>query len=112
MSPSDAAGMPDGALPYGAVMAIAAMALATYLCRVAGVLVMSRVRITRRVERALGALPGSIVAATIVPVALRSGAPAIAGIVAAIVVMRLVRNELAALVAGLGVAALARALGL
>lgn len=112
MSPSDAADMPDGAVHYGAVLAIAAMALATYLCRVAGVLIMSRVRITRRVERALGALPGSIVAATIVPIALRSGPAAVAGIVAAIVVMRLARNELAALLAGLGVAALVRASGL
>lgn len=99
-------------MPYGAVAAIAAMALATYLCRIAGVLIMSRVRITRPVERALGALPGSIVAATIVPIALRSGAPAIVGIAAAIVTMRLVRNELAALLTGLGIAALARALGL
>lgn len=107
MSPSEIADM-----PYGAVIAIAAMAVATYLCRIAGVLVMSRVRITRPVERALGALPGSIVAATIVPIALRSGAPAIAGIVAAVLVMRLVRNELAALLLGLGVAALARAFGL
>lgn len=107
MSPSEVADM-----PYGAAMAIAAMAVATYLCRVAGVLIMSRVRITRPIERALGALPGSIVAATIVPIALRSGPAAIAGIVAGIVVMRLVRNELAALVAGLGIAALARAIGL
>ena len=99
-------------MPYGAAFAIAAMAVATYLCRVAGVLIMSRVRITRSIERALGALPGSIVAATIVPIALGSGPAAIAGIVAAIVVMRLVRNELAALVAGLGIAALARAIGL
>ena len=112
MNTSDAAGLPYGAVPYGAVIAIAAMALATYLCRVAGVLIMSRVRITRPVERALGALPGSIVAATIVPVALRSGAPAIVGIVAAIVVMRVARNELAALLAGLAIAALARAVGL
>lgn len=106
MSPSEAAD-----LPYGAAMAIAAMAVATYLCRVAGVLIMSRVRITRPVERALGALPGSIVAATIVPIALRSGAAAIAGIAAAILVMRFVKNELAALVAGLGVAALVRMFG-
>ena len=93
-------------------MAIAAMAIATYLCRTAGVLIMSRVRITRRVERALEALPGSIVAATIAPTALRSGLPAIMGILAAIVVMRLAKNELAALLAGLGLAALARAFGL
>ncbi len=99
-------------MPYGAIVAIAAMALATYLCRIAGVLIMSRVRITRPVERALGALPGSIVAATVVPIALRSGTPAILGILAAILVMRIVRNELAALLAGLGVAALVRAIGL
>lgn len=104
--------MPDAALPYGNVLAIAAMALATYLCRISGVVLMSRIRLTPRLGRALAALPGSIVAATVVPVALRSGPDAILGVVAGIVTMRLVRNELAALLAGLAVAAAVRALAL
>ena len=51
------------------------MAVATYLCRASGVVLMSRVTITPRVERALRALPGSIVTATILPLALDGGVP-------------------------------------
>lgn len=98
--------------PLGSSLAILAMAVATYLCRVGGVLVMSRVRLTPGVERALGALPGSIVAATIVPIAIRSGAAGIAGVVTSVLVTRFVGNEIAALAAGLVVAAGLRALGL
>jgi uncharacterized membrane protein len=40
---------------WGATVAIFAMTVATYLCRASGVVLMSRVRITPRVERALAA---------------------------------------------------------
>ncbi len=92
----------------GPAIAIGAMALATYLCRVSGVLLMSRFRITPRLERALAALPGSIIAATVLPIALRSGADAFAGIAAGLVVMRLTRSEVAALLCGLAVVAAVR----
>ena len=49
------------------------MVLATYLCRIGGVVLMSRVRITPRVERGLRALPGSIIVATILPLVLDGG---------------------------------------
>ncbi len=97
--------------PFGPALAILCMSLATYVCRISGVIVMSRVRITPPVERALAALPGSIVAATVVPIAIRSGPAAIAGVIAAVAVARLARNELAALAAGLAVAAAIRAFG-
>lgn len=96
----------------GPLLAIAAMAAATYLCRISGVLLMSRVRLTPAVERALAALPGSIVVATVAPIALRSGPDGIAGIAAGLLVMRLARNEVLALGAGLATAALLRAAGL
>lgn len=98
--------------PLGSSVAILTMAIATYLCRVGGVVIMSRVRLTPGVERALGALPGSIVAATIVPIAIRSGAAGIAGVVTSVLVTRFVGNEIAALAAGLAVAAGLRAFGL
>ena len=97
------------AAPY---LAIAAMALATYLCRASGVVLMSRVRLTPRVTRALAALPGSIVVATVAPLAVQAGVPAIAGVAAALVTMIATRYELAALLAGLGTVAGLRALGL
>lgn len=104
----------DGFLagPAGAYAAIAAMTCATYLCRASGVVLMSRVRLTPRVTRALRALPGSIVVATVAPLAAAAGPPALAGVIVALATMALVRYELAALVAGLGTVAALRALGL
>lgn len=88
------------------------MALAAYLCRVSGVVLMSRISLTPRVKRALSALPGSIVVATIVPIALRSGPDAISAIAAAVLAMVAFRNEVVALAVGLAVAAAIRATGL
>lgn len=93
---------------WGSAIAIAMMTAATYLCRASGVVLMSRVRITPRVERALRALPGSIVMAAILPPALDGGIPAMLALVAATVTMALVRFELLALLAGLATVALAR----
>ena len=90
--------------PWGPALAIAAMALATFLCRVAGAVVMSRITITPRVNRGLRALPGSIVLATIVPVTLDQGGAAIASLV-------VTRREAIALAAGLGTLSLIRAFG-
>jgi uncharacterized membrane protein len=98
--------------PWGAVIAIAGMAAVTYLCRIAGVVVMSRVRITPRIERGLRALPGSIIMATILPVIVDSGIAAVLAIGATIVTMVLARVDLVALAIGLGALSLLRALGL
>jgi uncharacterized membrane protein len=97
--------------PWGAALAILAMTIATYLCRASGVVLMSRVRITPRVERALQALPGSIVVATILPIGLDGGPPATFALAAAIVAMNIFRWELAALAAGLATITLVRAFG-
>ncbi len=77
-----------------------------------GVVLMSRVRITRRVERALRALPGCIVMATIVPIAADGGAAAILGLGATILVMAICKIELVALAAALAPSRCIRALGL
>lgn len=98
--------------PAGPWIAILALALVTYLCRASGVVLMSRVRLTPRVERGLRALPGSIVVATAVPTGLWAGLPGLLGLVTAAGVMALTRFELAAVLAGLGVVALGRAVGL
>lgn len=98
--------------PAGPYVAIAAMAAATYLCRAGGVVLMSRVRLTKPIERALRALPGSIVVATVLPIAIRGGVPAILGLVAALTTMSLSRHELPALLAGLAAVTAARAAGL
>jgi uncharacterized membrane protein len=96
----------------GPYLAILAMAVATYACRIAGVALMSRVRLTPAIERALRALPGSIVVATVLPIAVKAGAPAMVGLAVALLVMSLTRHELPALVAGLLAVSAVRAAGL
>ncbi len=98
------------ASPWGSVVAIAAMALVTFLCRIAGVVVMSRVRITPRFERGLRALPGSIILATILPAVIDNGWPALVALGAAVVAMAVTRIDIVGLVAGLGTLAIIRAL--
>jgi uncharacterized membrane protein len=98
--------------PAGPYLAIAAMTVATYLCRAAGVVVMSRIPITPRVERGLRALPGSIVIATVLPIALEGGITAALALASALGAMIVLRHELAALASGLAVVSALRALGL
>ena len=96
---------------YGDWLAIGAMALATYFCRVSGVIGMSHIRITPRLERGLQALPGAIIVSTVLPGAFTAGPSAIAGVLAGLGIMALWRQEVFALVAGLAVVALARHFG-
>ncbi|MEZ0172033.1 AzlD family protein [Microvirga sp. TS319] len=97
------------ASPWGSALAIAAMALITFLCRIGGLVLMSHVRITPRIERGLRALPGSIIVATILPAALDSGWPAFAALGAAVAVMATTRVDILGLAAGLGALSVIRA---
>lgn len=105
MSASDSAG-------FGAVAAILAMAAATHLIRFAGFWLMGRVALTPRLRRMLDALPGAVVAATVVPIVVKSGPAAALGMTAVAALMLVRRNEFLAVFAGIGVVALARAAGL
>ena len=98
--------------PVGGYLAIALMAAATYLCRVSGLVAMRYLRVTPRVERGLRALPGSIVIATVLPIAVEAGWPATLGLAAGIGVTTATRLDLAGLLAGLATVAFVRALGL
>ena len=106
---SGASGILSG--PAGPYLAIIAMAAVTYLCRVSGVLAMKHLNVSPRVERGLRALPGSIVVATVLPLAVQGGPPAALGLIAALAAMAWLRTELAALAAGLAVVSLVRAGG-
>jgi uncharacterized membrane protein len=103
----------DAALagPAGPYVAIVAMALGAYGCRIGGIVLMTRVRVTARVERGMRALPGSIMMATVAPIAVQSGVGAVLGLAAALAVTALTRFEVAGLVAGLATVAAARAVG-
>jgi uncharacterized membrane protein len=97
---------------YGPIAAILAMAIATFLTRTAGFWLMAHVPLTVRVRRMLEALPGSIVAATVLPIIVKSGLPAMLAIAAAAALMVARRNEFLAVAVGVAVAAGSRALGL
>jgi uncharacterized membrane protein len=99
------------ASPWGPALAIAAMTLVTFLCRIAGVVVMSRVRLTPRMERGLRALPGSIILATILPVVIDNGLPAIVALSAAVLAMVVTRIDIVGLLVGLGTLSIIRAFG-
>jgi uncharacterized membrane protein len=98
--------------PAGDYILITAMMVVTYACRASGALIMARMTVTPAVERALRAIPGSVVIATVLPIAARAGLPAFAGLCASVIVMALTRSELAALLFGLAAIAGARAVGL
>jgi uncharacterized membrane protein len=102
---------PDPVL-WGALAAIGAMAIATYLCRISGVVLMGFIPLTPHVRRGLAALPGSIVVATVLPLIERLGFAAALALLAAIGSMVLRRSELLALIVGMSVVSVARALGL
>ena len=96
---------------WGAPVAITAMAIATYLCRISGVALMSIIPLTPHVRRGLAALPGSIVAATVLPLIERLGPAAGLALLAAVASMVIRRSELLALAVGMSVISAARALG-
>jgi uncharacterized membrane protein len=98
--------------PWGVLIAIAAMALATYATRVGGFWLMGHVPLTPRVRRILEALPGTVVVATVLPILVREGMPAALAIAAALAVTLIRRNDFVALIAGVATAAAARAAGL
>lgn len=97
---------------WGPLIAIAAMAAATYLMRAGGFLLMTHVPLTPRVRRMLAALPGSVIAATVFPIISIGGLVAMLAIGTAGLVMLATRRDFLAVIAGMGAAALLRAGGL
>lgn len=99
-------------LAHGPLIAIIAMAAATYLTRVSGYWLMGHIPMTKRVRRSLEVLPGAIMAATIVPIVAKIGIVALIAVVVALASMIIKRNEFIAAGVALVAASLARAYGL
>jgi uncharacterized membrane protein len=72
---------------------------------------MGYVTVTPRVRRMLGALPGSVITAAVLPVALHGGVVAIAAVLMAMLAMYVSRSDIVAVVAGSATAALLRLAG-
>jgi uncharacterized membrane protein len=98
--------------PLGFAAMLAAMSAAVILCRLGGYWLIGRFTIGTRLRKILNALPGAIIASTIAPILFTGGLSALLALVAAAVTMVAVRNDFAALAAGVAVAAGVRAVGL
>ena len=98
--------------PLGWIAIIAAMAVAVYLTRAGGYWLIGRVTIGPRLRKMLDALPGAIIAATIAPLLAHGGISALAAVSAALLAMVTLRNDFAAVAAGIAAAALVRLGGL
>ena len=94
------------------LLALLAMGVSTFLMRAGGYWLMAHVPLTARVRHMLEALPGALVVAIVLPIAVRSGATAFLAIAAAAAMMVLRHNGFLAVVTGLIVAALARNMGM
>jgi uncharacterized membrane protein len=93
------------------MIAFAVMTAVTVASRLGGYWLMGYVTVTPRVRRMLDALPGSIIVAAALPVAVNGGAVVMFAIMAALVVTVIRRNDFMAVITGMTVAALARAIG-
>ncbi len=92
-------------------LALGVIAIVTYLTRIGGLVIMGRMSITRRVERSLDALAGSVLVAIVVPAMVEGDLAAKVAVVTAIAIMLLTRNAVAAMGAGLIAAVVLRFAG-
>ena len=89
--------------------AIIAMAVVTVGIRVSGFWLMGYIPLTRRVRAILNALPGAVIIAIILPLAVRGGLAAGVAVLISLAIMAWRRNDLLAVVCGCAAAALVRA---
>jgi uncharacterized membrane protein len=94
------------------MIAFAAMTAVTVALRLGGYWLMGYVDVTPRIRRMLDALPGSIIVAATLPVAVNGGPVVVLAILAAVTVTIIRRNDLLAIVTAMAVAGLARAAGI
>jgi uncharacterized membrane protein len=94
------------------LLAIAAMALASYACRIAGYLLMGYVPVTERVQAALKAIPLGVMIGIVMPSVLAGKVPELVGLAVVFVAMKWTGKDVVAALAGAGAVALCRWLGL
>ena len=91
-------------------LVIGAMTAVNYAIRAGGFFLMGYVPLTPRVRSILNALPGAVVMAIVLPLVVRSGVPAALAVLVAIALMAWRRDDLLAVICGMGAAALVRAI--
>jgi uncharacterized membrane protein len=94
------------------LLAIAAMAAASYSCRLAGYFLMAWVPITPRVQGALKAIPLGVMIGIVLPSAVSGKVPELVGLAVVGVAMKVARNDVVAALAGAAAVAGCRWAGL
>lgn len=87
---------------------LAMMTVASLACRFGGFWLMRFVTVTPRIEATLKAMPLAVMAGIVAPAAARGSWPEWLALVLAIAVMRMMRNDLLAALAGVGCVAALR----
>jgi uncharacterized membrane protein len=90
------------------LLAIAAMAVASYACRIAGYLLMAYVPITERVQAALKAIPLGVMIGIVMPSVLAGKVPEMVGLAVVFAVMKGTGKDVVAALAGAGAVAVCR----
>ncbi len=97
-------------ISYQALLTILGMALVTYLTRIGGVWLMSRMTLSARLEAWLGYLPGCILVALVAPTALSTGFAETGAALITLFVAARTRNMLLSMLVGVGAVLLLRLL--
>lgn len=93
---------------HGALLLIALMTLVTLLTRFGGVLMMTFIPFSPRVEGFINAMAGSVLIAVLVPIAVEGDFGARLALLATAVMMLIFRRTMPAIASGIVVAALVR----
>lgn len=88
---------------WPAVMTIVGMALVTYLTRMSGLWVMSRLTLSNRMKAWTGYLPGTVLVAIVAPTVLTTGVAETGAAVVTVLVAARTRKMLLAMLVGVGV---------
>ena len=94
------------------LLAILALALASYSCRVAGYLLMGYVPVTGRVQGALKAIPLGVMIGIVMPLVVGGKLPELVGLAVVFVAMRLTGKDVIAAIAGAAAVGISRAVGM
>lgn len=94
------------------LLAIGAMALASFACRVAGYFLMGYVPITARVQAALKAIPLGVMIGIVMPSVLAGKVPEMVGLGVVFAVMKATGKDVVAALAGAAAVAICRWFGL
>ena len=94
------------------LLAVLAMAAASYACRLAGFLLMGYVPITDRVRAALAAIPLGVMVGIVMPTVLTGRIPELVGLVVVFAAMKLTGKDGVAALAGAAAVGVCRWAGL